>query len=112
LYLSHFTTSRAFLWEDGKMVDLNMLIPADSGIRLQYAGSMNESGEIAAQGILTATGDKRAVLLVPDGDCDDECEAAILATEHAVATSSKGVKTSTLSPQTRAQLRQPKLKRN
>jgi hypothetical protein len=83
------------------MVDLSMLIRADPGIQPQGAGWMNASGEIAAQGVLTATGDVRAVLLVPDGDCDHECEAAILAPEQAAA-----------SPQTRAQLRQPRLKHN
>lgn len=57
----------AFLWENGSLVDLNTLIPTDAGIQLQFAFAINESGEIAGDGILTASGDGRGFLLIP---CD------------------------------------------
>jgi probable HAF family extracellular repeat protein len=105
-------TSHAFLWENGKIVDLDMLIPSASGIQLNYAGRINEEGEIAAQGVLIASGETRAVLLIPAGDCDKACEAAILATKQASKTSSNVARSSPLSPQTRAQLRQPRRRPN
>jgi probable HAF family extracellular repeat protein len=77
-----FSSQRAFLWENGEMVDLNLLIPADSGIQLVSADWINENGDIAAQGVLTANGDTRAVFLIPEGGCNNECEAAISASQH------------------------------
>ncbi len=64
--------NRAFLWEDlnnnkqsdpNEMVDLNDLIPADSGWNLQEARDINEAGEIVGWG--TLNGETRAFLLVP-----------------------------------------------
>ena len=40
----------AFLWKDGKIKDLNTLIPADSPLHLLGAYSINDIGEIAGQG--------------------------------------------------------------
>jgi probable HAF family extracellular repeat protein len=71
----------AFLWENDEIVDLDTLIPADSGIQLEFAAWINEKGVIAAQGVLTASGETRAVLLIPQGECDNECEAAIAANQ-------------------------------
>ena len=42
--------STAFLWKDGKIKDLNTLIPANSHLRLLAAYSINDVGEIAGQG--------------------------------------------------------------
>jgi probable HAF family extracellular repeat protein len=66
----------AFLWENGQMVDLNTLIPSNSGIELQSADWINEDGEIAAQAILTPSGAQRAVLLIPNGECDSDAKAS------------------------------------
>jgi hypothetical protein len=44
--------SRAFLWKDGVMVDLNDLIPKDSPWVLQSAAGVNASGQIAGQGLI------------------------------------------------------------
>jgi hypothetical protein len=41
----------AFLWEDGEMVDLNTLIPENSGLQLVYAESINDAGEIVGIGV-------------------------------------------------------------
>jgi probable HAF family extracellular repeat protein len=61
------STNHPFLWENGEILDLNTLVPASSGIQLQFAFSINEGGEIVGDGILNDSGDNRAFLLVP---CD------------------------------------------
>src|SRR5262249_37629831 len=43
---SGIALSRAFLWERGKMTDLNDLIPASSGWVLEEACAINDSGQI------------------------------------------------------------------
>jgi probable HAF family extracellular repeat protein len=40
----------AFLWRDGKIKDLNTLVPANSPLHLMGAFSINDAGEIAGQG--------------------------------------------------------------
>jgi probable HAF family extracellular repeat protein len=63
---------RAVLWEDGSMVDLNTLIRPGSGMRVALAETINDRGEIAADGapsgceIVENCG--HAVLLIP---CDN-----------------------------------------
>jgi probable HAF family extracellular repeat protein len=42
--------STAFLWKDGKIKDLNTVIPANSPLHLLAAYSINDVGEIAGQG--------------------------------------------------------------
>ena len=42
-----FSTSRAFIWEKGKMVDLNSLISPSSQLFLLYANDINNDGVIA-----------------------------------------------------------------
>jgi probable HAF family extracellular repeat protein len=46
-----FSVAHAFLWEDGAMVDLNTLIPENSGLQLVYAESINNAGEIVGIGV-------------------------------------------------------------
>ena len=63
------TAARAFLWEKGgPMIDLNTLIPPNSGIYLDEATNINDRGEIAGDGFLLPDGNGRAFLLIP---CDD-----------------------------------------
>ena len=45
------THARAFLWENGSMVDLNTLIPYDSDFRVVEAEAINDRGEIAGNGV-------------------------------------------------------------
>jgi len=58
----------AFLWEDGgPIVDLNTLIPPNSGIQLYETGQINDRGEIAVNG-LDANKNNHDILLIP---CDE-----------------------------------------
>jgi len=62
------TGQYAFLSEDGgPIVDLNTLVPPNSGVLLVEAVQINDRGEIAI-GTFDASGNNHAVLLVP---CDD-----------------------------------------
>jgi probable HAF family extracellular repeat protein len=64
--------SRPFLWENGgPMVDMNSLIPPDSGLILREGVFINEAGEIAGVADLP-NGDQHAFLLIPGGDSGDE----------------------------------------
>jgi probable HAF family extracellular repeat protein len=44
--------SRAFLWQDKILTDLNTLIPADSPLYLTGSASINDSGQIVGNGIV------------------------------------------------------------
>jgi probable HAF family extracellular repeat protein len=57
-------STRAFLYRDGAMYDLNDLIPATSGYFVADARAINDHGAIAAEAF-TPTGAIHAVLLVP-----------------------------------------------
>jgi len=48
-------TPRAFLWANGKMHDLNALLPPDSPLYLLIAYAINDSGEIAGLGCVPDT---------------------------------------------------------
>jgi probable HAF family extracellular repeat protein len=72
-----FHSARAWLWENGgPIVDLNTLAIPGSGLHLVDAEYINDLGEIACTGYLP-NGDRHAVILVPQDDCDDACEARI-----------------------------------
>lgn len=55
--------SRAFVYADGVMADLNNLIPGGSGWDLASAKLINDAGQIAGQGVLA--GEYPAFLLTP-----------------------------------------------
>ncbi len=57
------STAHAFLWQDGKMVDLNSLIPAGSGWVLREACGINAADQIVGDGDFK--GRTRAFLLTP-----------------------------------------------
>jgi hypothetical protein len=66
------------------MLDLNTLIPSDSPLLLRTAYSINDRGDIAGVARLKSDFSKRrAYLLIPDGDCDDDCESRIAASQTA-----------------------------
>ncbi|HBB31633.1 MAG TPA: HAF repeat-containing protein [Cyanobacteria bacterium UBA8803] len=55
--------SKAFLWENGIMTDLNSLISDDSNVNLIWANDINNKGQIVAAGFVNGQG--RALLLTP-----------------------------------------------
>ena len=58
----------AFVWQDGgPIVDLNTLVPPNSGIQLYETGQINDRGEIAVNG-LDMDGNNHDILLIP---CDE-----------------------------------------
>jgi probable HAF family extracellular repeat protein len=80
-----FVPAHAFLWEQGgPMMDLNGLIPSNSNVTLTEATFINDRGEITAQGNLS-NGDTHAFVLIPDGDCDEDNEARIAASQNNAA---------------------------
>lgn len=56
---------RAALWQDLNVIDLNDLLPPDSGWTLRRASGINDRGQIVGDG--THNGQSRAFLLSPDG---------------------------------------------
>jgi probable HAF family extracellular repeat protein len=73
----------AFLWENGHMTDLNAFVPVSTNLTLTVATSINDCGEIAAEGMLP-NGDQRAVLLIPCASGSEGCqtEDAAAAARH------------------------------
>lgn len=78
------TTLHVFLWEHGSLVNLSALIQPGSDLTFVQPFEINERGEIAGIGILPS-GDTRAALLIPDGECDDHCEQGILQGQNGAA---------------------------
>jgi probable HAF family extracellular repeat protein len=63
------TTCSVFLWQNGVMTDLNVVIPAGSSLHPIMAHGINSRGEIAGWAFQNATGLIHAFLAIP---CDDE----------------------------------------
>jgi probable HAF family extracellular repeat protein len=85
----------AFLWEEGgPMLDLNSLIPPDSGLQLTNAFNINDRGEILAKSApigFTPNDDAdlgHLVLLIPCDSDDEGCEDNAEATTSAAPRSS------------------------
>src|SRR5271166_1471287 len=77
------TEERAFLWENGgPMVDLNALVSPPSNLHVYDGIYINDSGELVAFA-LDPSGNIRAVVLVPQGNCAGDCEERIAETENA-----------------------------
>jgi probable HAF family extracellular repeat protein len=66
-----FSTARAFLWENGSMIDLNTVVPPGTLLYLVEANFTTDQGVIAGQGGLP-TGEQHSFLLVPV--CEDDTE--------------------------------------
>ncbi len=56
----------AFLWQESSIVDLNALIPSESGWTLTRATAINDRGQIVGEGLFN--GEKRPFLLTPIDD--------------------------------------------
>lgn len=65
---------RAFLWQDGSIVDLNILVPSGSSLKLLFPMAINDRGEITGTGVPVGCGDDdggtcgHAFLIIP---CDE-----------------------------------------
>ena len=53
-YGAGFTNPRAFIYQNGRMIDLNTLTLPNSPVYLQVGGDINDEGVIAGQGCLPA----------------------------------------------------------
>ena len=93
--------ARASLWERGSVIDLNSFVPSSSDVQLTVAVSINERGEIAAQGVLP-NGDTHAFVLIPFGEGTEGCKDA---TENIIATTRNRAASSFDSPTMSAQSR-------
>lgn len=56
----------AYLWEHGEMIDLNTVIPSNSGWILQFSYSINDRGQIVGQGV-NPNGETHGFLLNLEG---------------------------------------------
>ncbi len=80
-----FPSSHAFIWQDGKMTDLNALIPSDSHLALISTGDINDRGEITGQACVVSNGactsETPAFLAVPRRQGDESAESDSTAAE-------------------------------
>jgi probable HAF family extracellular repeat protein len=67
LTCDNYSVERAFLWENGDMVDLNALVQPPSDLVVAYPEQIDDRGYIEAQAVLS-DGDTHAVVLIPRGD--------------------------------------------
>ena len=75
----HGNNLYAVLWENGSIIDLNSQVLPGSGFTYVEPVVINDRGEILGNGILL-NGDMHAVVLKPDGDCDESCERKLTTT--------------------------------
>jgi probable HAF family extracellular repeat protein len=77
-----FPSSHAFLWQHGRMTDLNTLITSDSRLYLISTGDINDRGEITGQACVVSDGvctsETPAFLAIPtrSEDTEDAAPAA------------------------------------
>ena len=64
-YGAGFSHPRAFLWQNGVMMDLNSLIPGGSNLTLQVAGDINDRGEITGTAFDSTSMTSPSFLAVP-----------------------------------------------
>ena len=77
---------RAYLWQNGHMMDLNALIPSNSGLYLLIAQGINDAGEIEGQALEKSTGELIGFLATPrrGGDSDQSLSPVQTATNPMV----------------------------
>jgi probable HAF family extracellular repeat protein len=93
--------SRAFVWQNGAMTDMNTLIPANSPLYLIEALGVNDRGQITGYAVVIATGEFHGFLATPcdegHGNNNDDCEENT-ASAIAVPQASQAVHESTPMP--------------
>ena len=62
-YSGNFEGFRAFLYSNGRLQDLNNLIPPNSGITLNFVNAINDKGQIVGTGLIN--GQQHGFLLTP-----------------------------------------------
>ncbi len=76
------SVERRFLWEDGVQTDLMDLIPGPAGVNLKGAASINNAGQIAANGWVQGLDQIAALLLTPQepppGDVTCDCHVGVV----------------------------------
>jgi probable HAF family extracellular repeat protein len=63
---------RAFLWENGSIIDLNVFVPPGSDLTLTEVEQINDRGEMFGIGT-RANGEDRAFLLIPCQEGEEGC---------------------------------------
>jgi probable HAF family extracellular repeat protein len=58
---------RAFLWQDGVMLDLNELIAPDDSVLLTHAMDINDDGVITGRALIKATNERVTFVATPTG---------------------------------------------
>jgi probable HAF family extracellular repeat protein len=58
------SSCRGFIWQNGSMTDLNLLVPPSRNLYVLYGGDINSSGKIVGAA-LNPKGLERAVVLIP-----------------------------------------------
>jgi probable HAF family extracellular repeat protein len=67
---------RAFLWQDGAMLDLNELIAPDDSVLLTHAMDINDDGVITGRALIRATGERVTYVASPTGSAIARAAAA------------------------------------
>jgi len=64
--------SSGYLWDDGKLLDLNAFVPPTSNVHVIVSKYINDRGMITGAGVFP-NGDEHAVLFIPCNDDGDDC---------------------------------------
>jgi len=96
-----FTVFRAFLWQNGHIIDLNVFVPPGSDLTLKEVEKINDRGEMFGEGVLS-NGDSRAFLLIPVGN--DDPDGITATAENLAALASKSRQTSAIGVTTQREM--------
>ena len=96
-----FTAFRAFLWQNGHIIDLNVFVPPGSDLTLTDVEQINDGGEMFGEGVLS-NGDSRAFLLIPVGN--DDPDGITATAENLAALASKSRQTSAIGVTTQREM--------
>jgi probable HAF family extracellular repeat protein len=104
-YILSYSPDRALLWDSREAmpapVDLNTLIPVNSGYQLIVAFAVNDEGQIVVCAVQLSTGNVHAALLTPHDRDNDEASRAVTlsAPRAAIAEAIPSGASHSLSPQ-------------